>query len=208
MAEDDEVYRFCGVTEAMMEAVGAWTKRTLRWAIQGTHPTLTAVQFRSAVAEALGSWEDVCGLTFREGTPADILVTTGKIDRPGNVLAWSELPDGSDRPLRQQYDTADRFVIAVNPQSGYIDIVAVVCHEMGHALGLEHARNGSPDLMAPVYQPGRRTPQRGDVARIQGLYGPPAPTPNPDPAPGDPIVIRIWGAEKITVDGYEVKKIG
>lgn len=202
-----EVYRFCGVTEAMMAAVGAWTKRTITWRVAGDLPGLSREQFRSAVAEALGSWEDVCGLTFKETSQeADVTVTTGMIDRPGNVLAWSELPDGSDRPLVQRYDTADRFVIAVRPNSGYIDVVAVVCHEMGHALGLEHAPSGSPDLMAPIYQPGRRTPQSGDVKRIQNLYGKPAPTSDPDPTPGEPIVIQIWGADRITIPGYTVTK--
>lgn len=198
-------YHFCGTRQSMLDALGQWSKRTLRWAVRGALPTLTPDQFKSAVAEALGSWEDVCGLTFREGLPADITITTGVIDRPGQVLAWSELPDGSDRPLTQQYDTSERFVIAVRPDSGYIDVVAVVCHEMGHALGLDHAANGSPDLMAPIYQPGRRVPQQGDVKRIQKLYGPPATTP-PPAVPGDPIVIRIWGADRVEVEGYDVRK--
>lgn len=206
-----EEYRFCGCTEAMLAQIGAWTKRHLTYSIHGSLPGLTAEEFAQAIRQAFDSWQAVCGLTFSpaEGHRADILITTGRIDTAGQVLAWSELPDGSDRLLQQKYDTSEKFVNAIDPKRGFIDIVAVAAHEIGHALGLDHSPHGSPDLLAPIYAPGRRVPQPGDIQRIQRLYGPPVPRPVPPPeeAPtGQPIVIRIWGAERIEIPGYRVTK--
>lgn len=209
----DEQHFFCGTHEPFSaDLVKAWRKRTILWSVQGRLPTVSASQFREAVAGALASWEDVCGLRFAEaeaGVAPDVLITAARIDGPSQVLAWSELPDGSDRRLTQRYDTSEKYVVAERPARGMIDLVAVVCHEMGHALGLEHAPAGSGDLMAPTYAPGRRTPQPGDVARIQKLYGPAAPpVPTPSPVPAGPVVIRIWDASRVEVEGYEVRRKG
>ncbi len=208
MSEPQEpIYHFCGTEENVLFAIAAWQKRRLAWAIQGDLPGVPGEAFRGAIAESFASWQSVCGLQFYEATgPVDIVLTTGPIDRAGGVLAWSELPDGSERQLTQRYDTRDRFVVATRPGPGQIDLVAVGSHEIGHALGLEHAPNGSPDLMAPIYEPGRRFPQPGDIERIQRLYGKPVPADVPPSGPAGPIVIRIWGAERVAVDGYRVIK--
>lgn len=185
---------FCGVSEAMMAQIVAWNKRSLTYCIKDDFPTLDKIQIQSAFAEAFGSWSDVCGLSFKEilnPSECDIVVTAGKIDQPLNVLAWSELPDGSDRRLTQKYDTFEKFVIAIQPPANSIDLVAVACHEIGHAIGLEHAQRGTGDLMEPTYAPGRRVPQRGDISRIRNLYGPPTTTPPISP-PGVDLPDEMW----------------
>lgn len=219
---DNEPTHFCGCTAQFLveSQTAAWRKRTLTWWLAGSLPNLSDASARQGLAEAFGNWTAVCGLQFREAGPGerpDIVCTTGVIDTAGKTLAWSELPDGSDRQLTQKYDQADAFVIAARPGRGQIDLVAVACHELGHALGLDHSAPGSGDLMEPTYQPGRRTPQPGDIRRIQALYGPPRPRPQPDPsgdtptsAPAggesDPIIIRIYGASKIQIPGYRVTR--
>jgi hypothetical protein len=181
----------------------------------------------SAFSEAFHSWSDVCGLEFFHATPTtcDILITFGRIDGSMGVLAWSELPPGDDRMLTQKYDTGDGFVVAVTPSRGKIDLVAVAAHEIGHALGLDHTGRGTGDLLEPVYLAGKRTPQAGDIRRIQMLYGPPhtkttTPAPAPDPVPGGqkPVRIVIKGADlvefivtnadEISIPGYSVKRLG
>lgn len=204
----DSEFHFCGCTQAMMENIAAWNKKELSVSVAGDLPTLSRAEFTGAVKQALDSWANVCPLKFFISSDnPDIIITTGKIDGPSKVLAWSELPDGSDRMLRQRYDTSERFVIAVNPAMNTIDIVAVLTHELGHALGLDHAPQGSPDLMAPIYQPGRREPQDGDIARIQKLYGKPQPNNPPTGNPNDPIIIKIFlDAGEIQIPGYKVTK--
>lgn len=198
-------FYFCGCTETMMENIVAWNKKELTVSVAGTLPTLSREEFAGAVRQALDSWSAVCPLKFTLSSDnPDIIITTGTIDGPSKVLAWSELPDGSDRMLRQRYDTSERFVIAKNPAMNTIDIVAVLTHELGHALGLDHAPQGSPDLMAPIYQPGRREPQDGDIKRIQKFYG--KPIPDSPTNPNDPIVIKVYDAREIQIPGYKVIK--
>lgn len=205
--------RFCGCVEAVAEQVSKWAKRSLSYHVAGRLSGITDDQFRAAVAEAFGSWQDVCGLTFGvwggQTASPDIVLTTAPIDGPAGTLAWSQLPTGGDGQILQRYDAAEAFVVAESPPVGKIDLVAVACHEIGHALGLVHAADGSPDLMAPVYQPGRRRPQPNDVRRIQALYGPPSsgPTTPPSGGDGDPVVIRIFGAQRIEIPGYKVTKL-
>lgn len=184
---------FCGSLDvrAVRGAAAAWRKREITWRVAGQLPGVGAETFRQAAAHSFAQWAAVTTLAFREasaGEAADVTVTAGPIDGAFGVLAWSELPDGTDRPLTQRYDTGDRFVLAERPQQGQVDLLAVMTHEVGHALGLEHDAADSGSLMAPTYVAGRRAPQANDVARIQQLYGkparpqPPAP-PQPPPAP-------------------------
>jgi len=45
----------------------------------------------------------------------------------------------------------------------------VICHELGHALGLAHLNFGA--LMAPYYDPNVSKPQAEDIEEISKLYG-------------------------------------
>lgn len=200
---------FCGVTEPMLANLAAWRKRRLTWRANGDLPGLTRDVLRAAFKEAFISWQNVCGLVFEEissGQP-DIVITTGRIDRQFQVLAWSELPDGSDRPLTQKYDTSEPWVIAVNPPSSRIDLVAVACHEIGHAIGLDHSRPGTGDLLEPTYAAGRRVPQRGDIERVLSLYGPPTGSP---PPPGVDLPSEMWviGQSGNVTAKYKLERIG
>lgn len=208
-----EVYRFCGNVELARGGAGKWSKAHLLTSMRARLPGVSEEDLQSAYALAWSFWQEVCRLTFEhraDPTRADILATSGNIDGPFSVLAWSELPDGSDRPLSQKYDSSERYTSQEVPPQGMIDLVAVMCHEQGHALGLEHAAEGAPDLMAPIYQPGRRKPQAGDIRRIQALYGPPVTTPGNQPVPGgggSAVVIEVYNADKIVIPGWRVTKV-
>jgi hypothetical protein len=63
--------------------------------------------------------------------------------------------------LDQMFDEAEEWSFDM--------AVAVICHELGHALGLAHLGKGN--LMAPYYDPNVSTPQKGDIAEMIALYG-------------------------------------
>lgn len=201
---------------------GRWRKLDLTYSIAGSLPGVSSGAFAGAVRRACDSWEAVSPLRFAQvATGGDIRITTGRIDGPGKVLAWSELPPGDDRPLTQRYDTGDDYARATGLEE-------VVCHELGHAIGLTHDGEDSGSLMAPYYRRGLKTPQKRDAERIQALYPErreapaPTPTPTPTPAPETPagsvVEIRIEyadggqatlscaNARRITIPGYRVTR--
>lgn len=199
--DDETPLYFCGTNDPLIASVvRGWGKRTITWAVAGSLPAVSAADLRAAVRNALDVWADATTLRFeeaRQGSAADLLVTTGRIDGPLSVLAWCELPDGSDRQLTMKLDTSERF--SLRPARGQIGLMEVILHEFGHGLGLDHDQPGSGSVMAPAYA-GLRELQPNDRARIQKLYGAAA----PPPEPGRTITIIITGAESIRIPGWRV----
>lgn len=154
---------------------------------------LGQVNLAEAVEQAVAGWNKVCGinlaLTPNEKT-ANIFVTLGSIDGSGKTLAWSELPCGFAQrsknwnQLRQKYDTGEMWTISENPPGGRIDAVRVICHELGHAIGISHIVDGN--LMAPRYSDAIRWPQRGDALEAISRYGKVVVATDPVPVPTIP----------------------
>lgn len=169
-----------------------WQKG-LTFRIAGDLPGIARTAFSSMTAAALKLWTDVCGLPeFREVTSGgNIVVTTGQIDGKSGTLAWSMLPPAD--PAEQRYDTAE-------PWGKGIDLIAVLAHEIGHALGLQHAPQNAKALMAPYYSDAILSPQPHDVARIRALYGDPEPTAVPEPPRpgGSNLVLKLYGCDSYT----------
>ena len=145
---------------------------------------LSADEVFAAFEIACRRWNAVCGINLsvvRSG--GFINVTTGRIDGPSGTLAWSELPCGGASRLSQKYDGDENWSSADNAPSSTIDLRRVACHEIGHAIGIEHIGNGN--LMAPYYSTAIIQPQTGDIAEAVARYGrpnqPPPPPPPPDP---------------------------
>lgn len=139
---------------------------------------------------AFRQWELVCGIQFKftesRNDDKDITITSGRIDNPGNTLAWSEMPTSSNHnsPLTQKFDAAEPFVFSSNPPPNRIDLGAVACHEIGHAIGIPHAPANTRNLMAPIYSPVIRTPQVGDIEAAKSRYGIPIDQSVPNPPNG------------------------
>lgn len=157
-------------------------------------PGLLAEEFRAAIQDGLNNWASVCNLTFEmvdDNSRANILIDCGRIDGPSNTLAWSYLPPAN--PVNQMYDTGEKaWIRDAQGKRIAIDAVAVITHELGHAIGLQHdSQQGA--LMSAYYDPLIRKPTKRDVARIQGLYGPPTTPPPPDPGFDEPAVMIILG---------------
>lgn len=166
--------RRCGLPDFNFtdaDTVCKWPHRDIKYFANLTLPGITNEQAKQAFDIAFAQWAGVCNI---EPTPVDapekanILARSGAgkkhgLDARGGTLAWSELPCGvhENIQLDQMYDEAEAWSFNM--------AVAVICHELGHALGLPHLANGN--LMAPYYDPNITEPQEGDIREIQDLYG-------------------------------------
>lgn len=203
---------FCSLPTALsvvaQQTQARWPQKRIGWTILRLFPGVTADVQRRACEDAFTAWAAVCGVEpYFEATAANalILIGTRGIDGPGGVLAESQLPNGTLRPVQQWYDS-ERWVVAADPPPGTIDLLRVLMHEIGHALGIGHIESGN--LLQPTYSLRIRAPQAGDVREAQARYGPPAKTPPPPPgSASDVLTIQVRGKDlDIQIPGYEVTK--
>ncbi len=167
--------RRCGLPDFNITAPGG---DPCKWPMPGVTyyhdvhlPGLTDSQVAEAYDIAFSQWAEVCNLNpsrVDAANKANIYARSGVgkkygLDNKGGTLAWSELPCGvaENIQLDQMFDEAEDWSFNM--------AVAVICHELGHALGLPHLNSGN--LMAPYYDPNVTKPQDGDVVEIVKLYG-------------------------------------
>lgn len=139
----------------------------IRYFVDGNLPDISGVDDPIDIVDtAFISWQKVAFIPVTEaGTKegANFLITTVSIDGNGNTLADATLGAGPGSGLLEmRIDLSEEW--DANKFEG------TVCHEIGHALGLDHSSDRN-DLMFPRYQPHIKTPQPNDIARIQRLWG-------------------------------------
>lgn len=192
--------RFCAVKDKLEigEGMPRWGKHDLKYAVLGALPQIPLESMKRAAQIAFDRWAAVCDIRASHvqnaGEAADILMSTGSIDGPGSVLAWSELPgNGTMRQLKQMYGKSENWVIADSVPVGPIDLIRVMCHEIGHALGLAHLPAGN--LLAATYSTTINKPQAGDTLAMVQRYGQPKPVvPPTPPTGGDDENVYVWMA--------------
>lgn len=173
--------RFCALPEHALAGVNTGC----RWPQTGV--TLAAsmgildpVTVRRVAERICSLWSGVCGIQLSVvDTPngANIYCQSGRIDGPNGVLGQSYLPCGSapTDQLAQLLDDGERWT------EDFLERVWL--HELGHAIGLDHAPQGSGAVMEP-YLTRLIEPQAWDVQQAQARYGAPKPkTPPPSPTP-------------------------
>lgn len=181
---------FCGTPTVFGASASncKWNTNKITWTVTGYVPGLSPEQIIDAYKTAFSYWEEVCNIhaTYTtDPSQAMVVMGAGKIDGPNGTLAWSEMPCGNARKLNQKYDTGESWCVSEQPSS-CLDLVRVACHEIGHALGIQHISNGN--LLAPTYSNRIRRPQLGDIAEAQARYGKPQPLPQPPDDSGPPEV--------------------
>lgn len=165
----------CGLPDFNITMAGSecrWPMRKILYYQDIKLPGLTPEQVAEAYAIAFSQWATLCDIEpvlAASHTTANIYARSGVgrqngLDNRGGTLAWSELPCGVSENIQldQMYDEAEAWSFNM--------AVAVMCHELGHALGLPHLNDGN--LMAPYYDPNVTAPQAGDAQEIIKLYGP------------------------------------
>ena len=166
--------RRCGLPDFGLTQRGRvckWPMKEISYYHEIKMPGLTDGQVAEAYDVAFSQWAEVCDIEPKRVVAADqanIYARSGvgrahNLDGRGGTLAWSELPCGvaPNVQLDQMFDEAEPWSFNM--------AVAVICHELGHALGLGHLNAGN--LMAPYYDPNLTAPQDGDIEEMVKLYG-------------------------------------
>lgn len=135
-----------------------------------------------------------CAVVFQRAPArsANLTYTMGRIDGPGGVLGWNELPVGPAGPNRQlngKFGASEswHWDPTTPPVRGRVHLGAVALHEMGHGMGLAHMTTERA-LLNPSYTPSVLNLLAPDIRELALRYGPPisgpAPTPSPVPSEG------------------------
>jgi len=202
----------CGVSDIEFMTEDAtnpnrWGLSELTYFIKGRDTDLTADDWDGALKRALTSWSKVCRLLFKQvykEKEANLVFSIGSgnkdnFDGQSGTLAWAYLPPSSSYKgqLLCLVDTSETWI--VNPTVRGILLENVLCHEIGHLLGLYHSKVREA-LLAPYYSAGVKDPRpNDDIPRIQKLYGKPTVDPIPDPIP-DPTPVPPTGSQRITLN--------
>ncbi|MFF4321246.1 matrixin family metalloprotease [Streptomyces sp. NPDC001568] len=167
----------------------AWKRNRLTYAFGGGTAQIPDDNEYKAVREAFATWQKVIPVTFTEVVESanpDILVRWVPADHPNCVTlvgaesAHSALPPGcrtgsggSVLPRPLHFDNTEALW-SIGYSLGHFDVQSMAVHEIGHLIGLTHARyiEGYMDVMWPVLNPGyiKRNLAPNDVSRARSLY--------------------------------------
>jgi len=187
--------RRCGVKDGpATRSLGnevIWDNEEITWAIGDFSKHMFPVVATQILAEAFKYWEAIIPrkfvmlptesydkanikIRFATGHHGDTTIDDeSDFDGPGNELAHAWYPKHGG----VHFDDDETWYSSAKYEAGrsdFINLLLVAIHEIGHALGLPHAR-GTESIMYPHYidlAPGTVFKfSANDVSRIQALYG-------------------------------------
>jgi hypothetical protein len=144
-----------------------WESRVITYSLDRT-----TSKIRKTVEQALHNWSDVAPIYFLEVEREDAEITICFDKRGGavnGILACTTISI-VDNVIRHAEIVINAREYRWSGRNGY-DLESVLCHEVGHALGLEHV-NDPTALMYPTFDPGvARLYSKDDILGIIALYG-------------------------------------
>lgn len=168
-----EIEMRCGLTaESFALGISQWPDTHLPWTITDLVPGLSESLMRESAAWAMRQWSLICGVEpvyEVDARKARILMTCRRIDKAGGVLAECELPQTGSRQCRLWLDVYDQWTEMDAQRGVYLPLV--LWHELGHGIGISHAPQGSPNIMAPIYNPKLRKSGTWDISQATQRYG-------------------------------------
>lgn len=207
MAEPELGIPFCGVPHSELAEVGAACKWrhdtvTLSHRVDLGAANISAAQVDDVFARVAATWSAACGIDLRfvPGlATANILAESGPLDGRNGVLGRSYLPCGNVGPssqLGQLYDVGEVWTVSF--------FFRTALHEVGHAIGLDHAPGGTA-VMSP-YLTAFETLQKWDIDQSVLRYKGPKPIPIPPatPPPIGPDVVDLLNGVEINVPGAKM----
>jgi hypothetical protein len=170
----------CGVSDIDRYVVDGrrWARWQLSLTAENGIASINVGTVRQILDAASLEWARVSALRFQMGDAnSDIRLRfasgahgdTQPFDGPGNVLAHAFFPPPNDFAGQIHMDADEHWSSASPNPNGAIDLMSVVLHELGHALGLAHS-NVREAVMYPYYSGIRRTLHQDDIQGISALY--------------------------------------
>lgn len=154
-----------------------WPTTDLTYRLVNVLPGLDEPSQRDAVDRAFALWAEASQLTFTSvtaGADLNISFESGDhgdafpFDGPGSNLGHAFFP-GSGMPGEIHLCETENWVIG-DAGEGEIDLFAVLVHEIGHGLGVEHSLSENA-IMRPSYTGSIDALAADDIDSIQKLYG-------------------------------------